>query len=163
MKKSSVTYARIFMYISVVLMLVMLATQFLPFWECSGCEDGTASISDYVWFPEHHKDITNHIMKDIYGKKFAVADVVLTPVIIIACTILSLFFCLKNADKYIYAIIPAIGGGAGVFGYLTCPGLQAGSNWVIHMAVGAVLLVCSLVALSGSVIDLVKKKAAAKQ
>ena len=150
------------MYISVALMLVMMATQFLPFWECSACEDGVASISDYVWFPEHHKDITNTIMKDLYGKKFAVADVVLTPVIIVACTILSLFFCLKNADKYIYAIIPAIGGAAGVFGYLTCPGLQAGSNWVIHMAVGAALLACSLAAFSGFIVSLAKKKAREK-
>ncbi len=163
MKKSSVTYSKVFMYICVVLMLVLLATQFLPFWECSNCEDGVASISDYVWFPEHHKDITNGIMKDLYGKKFAVADVVLTPVVIVATFVLSLFFCIKNTHKPVYAIIPAIGGAFGVVGYLTSPGLQAGSNWVLHMAVAAVLLVCALVVLSEPVIKLAKKKAAEKQ
>ena len=163
MKKSSVSYSQIFMYICVVLTLVLLATQFLPFWECSNCEDSTASISDYVWFPEHHKDITNTIMKDLYGKKFAVADVVLTPVIIVATFILSLLLCIKNAHKPLYAIIPAIGGGASVVGYLTSPGLQAGSNWVIHMAVAAVLFVCALVVLSGPIVKLAKKKAAEKQ
>ena len=151
------------MYISVVLMLVMMATQFLPFWECSHCEDGIASISDYVWWPEHHKEITNDIMKGLYGKEYGLNDIVLTPVLIVACTILSLFFCIKNAKKPLYAIIPAIGGGAGVFGYLASPGLLVGSNWEIHVVVGAVLLVCSLVTLSGIVVKLVKKKAAEKQ
>lgn len=163
MKKSSVTYSQFFMYICVVLMLVMMATQFLPFWECAHCEDGVASISDYVWWPEYHKDITDDIMKDLYGKKFGLNDLVLTPVLIVACTILSLFFCIKNAKKPLYAIIPAIGGGAGVFGYLTSPGLLAGSNWEIHVAVGAVLLVCSLVALSGAIVKPIKEKAARKQ
>lgn len=158
MKKPSVSYSQIFMYISVALLLVMMATQFLPFWECAHCEDGVASISDYVWWPEHHKDITNDIMKDLYGKKFGLNDIVLTPILIVASTILSLFFCIKNAKKPLYAIIPAIGGGAGVFGYLATPGLLAGSNWEIHVAVGAVLLVCSLVALSGAVVNLIKKK-----
>lgn len=144
-------------------MLLLLVTQFLPFWECSGCEDGVASISDYVWFPEHHKDITNNIMKDLYGQKFEVSQVVLTPVLILACSVLGIFFCIKNAHKPLFAIIPLIGGGAGVFGYLTTPGLQAGQNWIIHLVASALVLVCALVVLSELIVKAVKKKAAEKQ
>lgn len=163
MNKNVATYAKIFNYVCAVLMLVLLITQFLPFWECPQCEDGTASISDYVWFPHHHEGITKGIMKDLYGKKFEVAQVVLTPLVILVSSVLTIFLCVKNAHKPLYAIIPAIGGAFGVVGYLTTPGLQAGANWVLHMALSAVVLVCALVVLSEPIVKLAKKKTAKKQ
>ena len=163
MKKNNVSYAKIFNYVCVVLMLLLLVTQFLPFWTCPGCEDGVASVSDYVWFPDHHKDITNDIMKEIYGKKFEVSEVVLTPILILVSCVLGIIFCIKNASNPLTAIIPLIGGATGVVGYLTTPGLQAGQNWILHLVAAALVLVCSLVVLSEPVIKLVKKKSASKQ
>ncbi len=163
MKKNTVSYARIFNYVCVVLMLLLLVTQFLPFWNCAGCEDGMASVSDYVWFPNRHKDITNNIMKDLYGKTFVVSQVVNAPLLILFGCVLGIILCIKNAHKPLTAIIPLIVGGAGVIGYLTTPGLQVGQNWIVHVIAAALVMVCALVSLSELVVKLAKKKAASKQ
>ena len=155
-------YARILNYVCVVLMLVLLVTQFLPFWSCEKCEDGVASISDYTWFPNDHKPITTE-MKEIYGRDYLVTDVVLTSILILVASGLGIFFCIKDARKPLSAIFPLAAGLCGVVGYLTTPGLQTGENWVIHVAVAAVLAVCALGALSQLIVNLVKAKAASKK
>ena len=164
MKKNSISYARVLNYVCIVLMLLLLVTQFLPFFECPSCEDGTASVSDYVWFPDHHKDITK-VMKsaDLYGKKFEVSQVVLTPIVILAGCVLGIIFTIKNGGAPINAIYGLIAGGFGVVGYLTTPGLQIGQNWVLHLAASALVLVCALVVLSEPVLKLIKKASANKQ
>lgn len=157
MKKNTLTYSTIFNYVCVVLMLLLLVAQFLPFWSCASCETGSCSVADYVWFPGHHKDITKGIMREIYGKKFEVAQVILPHIVILVSSILGIIFCLKNAKQPIFALLPLLAGLAGTFGYLMIPGLQAGQNWILHLIASALLLVCSLVALSGAVLKMVNK------
>jgi len=155
-----VSYGKIFNYVCVVLMLLLLVTQFLPFWACENCEEspnGTASISDYVWFPGHHKSV-NKVMNGIYGADFNLNDLVLTPVLILVSSVLTIVFCTIKAKNPLFGIIPFIGGVSGVVGYLTTPGLQAGNNWIIHLILAALVLVCSLVVLSSFVVKLVLKK-----
>lgn len=159
MKIKNVSYAKIFNYVCVVLMLLLLVTQFLPFWSCGGCEDGMASVSDYLWFPERHKDITKGIMRDLYGKKFDVMQIVLAPLIIFVGCVLGIFLSIKNAGSPLAAIVCLITGGAGVIGYLTTAGLQLGQNWILHVIASALVMVCALVSLSEPIIKLVKKNA----
>ena len=163
MKKNNVSYARIFNYVCVVLMLLLLVTQFLPFWNCADCEDGVASVSDYVWFPDHHKDITKEIMKEIYGKKFEVSEVVTAPIVIFASCVLGIIFCIKDSHKPAVALIPLAGSLFGAFGYLTSPGLQVGQNWILHLIACVLVAICALVVLSEPIVKLAKKKAANKQ
>ena len=162
MKK--VKYASLFNYISVALMVILLVTQFLPFWtadKCEKCPDGTTSISEYVWFPDDHKDITTMMKgRDLYGKDFVVGDIVLTTVIIVAATILSLYFCLRYAYKPMMGIFPFLGGLGAVFGYLTQPGLQIGNLWFVHLAVGALAMICGGTAISQLVVNFVRRKKA---
>ena len=162
MKK--IKYASLFNYISVALMVIHLVTQFLPFWtadKCEKCPDGTTSISEYVWFPDDHKDITTMMKgRDLYGKDFVVGDIVLTTVIIVAATILSLYFCLRYAYKPMMGIFPFLGGLGTVFGYLTQPGLQIGNLWFVHLAVGALAMICGGTAISQLVVNFVRRKKA---
>ena len=162
MKK--VKYASLFNYISVALMVILLVTQFLPFWtadKCEKCPDGTTSISEYVWFPDDHKDITTMMKgRDLYGKDFVVGDIVLTTVIIVAATILSLYFCLRYAYKPMMGIFPFLGGLGAVFGYLTQPGLQIGNLWFVHLAVAALAMICGGTAISQLVVNFVRRKKA---
>ena len=138
-------------------MLFLLVTQFLPFYECPSCEDGSASVSDYVWFPDHHKEITKDTMKDLYGKKFEVSQVVLAPIVILAGCVLGIIFCIKNAANPLIALIPFTAGAFGVFGYLATPGLMIGQNWILHVIAAALVLVCSMVTLSEPIVKLIKK------
>ena len=143
-------------------MLALLITQFLPFWPCKDCEecaDGVASISDYIWFPSHHKSVTT-FMQGIYGKDFAIGDIALFPVLILASSVLTIVFCTLKAHKSLMALIPFIGGISGVVGYLITPALQAGPNWIIALVLAALVLLCSMVALSQPIVNHVLKKKA---
>lgn len=158
MKKN---YSRIFNYVCAVLMLLLLITQFLPFWHCScskACKgDNMLSVSDYVWFPSDHK---NGLTKDIQNviEDFVVADVVLTPVLILVASVLGIVFCALKADKPLTGIFPFIAGLSGTIGYLTNPVLQMGQNWVIHLIASILVLLASLVVLSKVVLDIVEKR-----
>ena len=158
MKKN---YSRIFNYVCVVLMLLLLITQFLPFWHCTcakACKgDDMLSISGYVWFPSDHKD---GLTKDIKGaiKDFKVADVVLTPVLILVASVLGIFFCVIKADKPWTGIFPFIAGLSGTIGYLIDPVLKMGQNWQLHLIASVLVLLASLVVLSKIVLSAVEQQ-----
>lgn len=156
MKKNNISYGQIFSYICIVLMLLLLATQFLPFFECPSCEDGTASASDYVWFPDHHKDITKGVMRDLYGREFEVSQVILPNIAILISCILGIIFILKTGANPWVSLIPLAGSAIAVVGYLTTPGLQIGQNWILHLVAAALVMICSLVTLSEPIVKLIK-------
>ena len=158
----------IFNYICVIFMLFVIVTQFLPFYACADCDDctdGTASLADYVWFPDHHKGITKDTMKDadMYGKKYEVSQVVWTPIVTLAGCVLGIIYCIKSARNPYVALIPFATGAIGVYGYLTTKGLMIGQTWLLHLIACALVLVCSMVTLSEPIVKAAKKKSAAKQ
>ena len=154
-------YSRIFNYICALLMLVLLVTQFLPFWTCHcakkcGEEGKELSVSSYVWFPKDHaKGITKDF--DELISKFELNDVILTPVVILVCSVLGIFFCIIKAKNPLMGIFPFLAGLAGTFGYLTNPVLKAGMNWQIHLIASIAVLAASLVVLSKVVVNIVQK------
>ena len=102
---------RIINYICVVLMVVVLVMQLMPFWVCTGCkshkdEARWVSIAEYTWFPEHHKTLTRN-MTDVYlaeygedyvdenGKeyKFAVDDIITPCVVVLIAGVVGVFLC----------------------------------------------------------------------
>lgn len=158
-------YSRICNYVCVVLMLLLLITQFLPFWECKEtCEDcgGTASISDYFWNPREHKTVASN-MKELYletygkdlkgdnGKTFKfTANEILVPALVIFITAIgTALICTVFGKKPVSALVPFIGGLAGTYGYSTNIALQAGQNWQVHLVLSILVLVVSLVGLTG--------------
>ncbi len=158
MRKNNATYARIFMYICALLSLLLVVTQFLPFWNCSECEDSSISVSDYVWFPSDYEEFTDAMKaENALGKTYQLNDWVLTPVVIIVGCALSIIFCIKNSTNSTFGLFPFIAGLTGVVGYLTTPILQMGANWTLHLAAAGALLACSIVVMVDLVITLIQK------
>ena len=64
--------------VCLVMLVILLVTQFLPFWNCSNCrthkeEDKAISIVAYTWFPEEHSPITKgmtDVYKEAYGEDY---------------------------------------------------------------------------------------------
>ena len=171
MKK--VNYSRICNYICVVLMLCLLATQFLPFWECVDCdvcEDGMASISDYFWNPREHKSLKKsmtRVYKDYFGENIVDANgkpfeftaniVLISALGIFVSTLLTVFFGLVCGKKPIVAIFPLIGSIAGIYDYTTALALQVGQNWQLHLGLCIAVLIVSIISLTGLIPEIKAK------
>jgi len=159
-KKLLANSNKILNYLCAVLLLVLLVTQFLPFWacDCKDCAGEDISISEYVWFPDDHKKGLTKTLKDTYDKDFELNDLVLTPIVILVAGAIGVVMCATKAHKAWVSILPIIAGGMGVIGYLSDPVLQMGNNWVLHLLAAAVVLIVGLIACVLNIIKLVKDK-----
>ena len=161
-------------YVCAFMCLLVLITQFLPFWNCSNCKDHkdadkVVSIAEYVWFPDHHKPITKG-MTDVYleeygedltderGKKFkfAIDDIVFPCIVIFAGSIVGLALSLAFSQRAISGVITAIVGVVGTYWYLTCPAMKVGANWQIHLVVAALAATVSLACIIRNIIASLK-------
>ena len=156
MKKSQKLFTYISNAVCFLLLLAMLATQFMPFWLCEDCknheEAKMVSAAEYTWFAKKHSPITKgmtevyldaygHDLVDEKGKpfKFQANDTVIPCVVIFAATILAIAMLIKKPDSPLFPIFPLAGGISGAFGYLAILALQQGQNWMLHFIVGIVL------------------------
>ena len=150
-------------YVCAILLVLLFATQFLPFWNCTAdCKDHkdiekTVSIAEYVWLPDHHKPITKG-MSDVYmeahgedftredGKKFKfeLNDIAAPLVVMFAGSVVGAVLCVMYSKRMLPAFIPLLVGGIGVYWYLTCPAMQIGQNWVLHLILAVLTLVAAL-------------------
>lgn len=150
-------------FVCAFMCLLVLITQFLPFWNCSDCKtheeaDKNVSIAGYVWLPTNHKPITKE-MTDVYlaeygedfkdedGKKykFAVNDIVIPCVVLFLGSIAGVALGLAFSKRPIVRLIPLIVGSVGVYWYHTCPAMKAGANWQVHLIVAALTAIAALV------------------
>ena len=134
-----------------ILMLTVLILQYIPYWTYS---DGSASIADYVWWPEHHKALTKEFRND-FGRDYAVQQIVLMPVTILVTTILGVVVCVLKPGKIGAFILPLITGAMGLYGFLTVPVFSLGSTYIVQIVASAVLLV---VAIIGGVFSILNKR-----
>lgn len=164
-------------YVCAIMLVLVLATQFLPFWNCTvECKEHkdvgkTVSIAEYVWVPDHHKPITKG-MTDVYleaygedyvdenGKKFKfeLNDIVAPLVVMFAGSIVGVVLCVMYSKRIFPALIPLIVGGIGVYWYLTCPAMQVGENWILHLIVSALTSVVALASIIVHILDKVKSR-----
>lgn len=138
---------RVFNYICAVLATALIATQFLPFWGCYQCktcgEGKIISILEYVVFANDHKSGLTTVLQDYYIPNFMAMDVVGTCVLILLTGIMSLFFCQTKSHKLTSTLAPFAAGVCCVIGYLTQPAYQMGQLWILHLCVGAALILVS--------------------
>lgn len=179
MKKPATLFSYISNAVCFLLLLVMLATQFMPFWLCEDCknheEAKQITIAEYTWFPKEHTPITKG-MTDVYlniygdglldekGKpfKFQANDTVIPCIIIFVACILSVIMLIKNPGNTRYPIFPLIAGVGGVVGYLTIAALQTGENWQIHLVAAIVLTVVSGAVVLCHLVKMLRKTAVRK-
>lgn len=138
---------RILNYICAALALVLIATQFIPFWGCYQCktcgEGKIISIFQYVWFANDHKSGLTSVLQDYYIPGFKAMDVVGTSVLILLTSTASIVLCLTKPKKLTSTLAPLAAGLCCVIGYLTQPAYQMGQLWFLHLAVGIVLIIAS--------------------
>ena len=166
---------RLMNYACAIMLVLLFATQFLPFWNCTvDCKDHkevekTVSIAEYVWLPDHHKPITKG-MTDAYmeaygedfmrenGKKFKfeLNDIVAPLVVMFAGSVVGAVLCVMYSKRMLPAFIPLLVGSIGVYWYLTCPAMQIGENWILHLIIAALTSVVALVSIVGHIFDKAK-------
>lgn len=143
-----VSRVRVLNYICAALALVLIATQFLPFWgcyQCKTCGDGKIiSILQYVWFANDHKSGLTTVLQDYYIPGFKAMDVVGTSVLILLTAAFSLLLCLAKPQKLTSTLAPLAAGLCCVIGYLTQPAYQMGQLWILHLVIGIALIVVSV-------------------
>lgn len=134
--KKTVTRVNIGCIACAVVLVLLLITQFVPFWQ-----DGemSASISSYVWFPQDNKAVTTFLQGQL-GSGFQVGNMVAGPVVLLVGAAVSLWLCLFMQQQWVTPIITAVTGLAGAIGYLATPALRLGSLWGLHLGLCILLL-----------------------
>lgn len=137
--------AKIIGLISIVVMVAVLVIQFLPFWYYEGT---STSIQMYVWFPEKCKSLTK-LLQEILGKSYAVGNIVLGPIALLVGSVVGIVLSVlgKKGKPILAKAVPMVCGIVGVYGFLSQPALQLGSNWVLYLILSILLaLVCGVAA-----------------
>ena len=163
-------------YICAFMCLLVLVTQFLPFWNCTNCkthkeEDKMVSIAGYIWVPVNHTPITK-AMTDVYyevfgdglvdvnGKpyKFSVNDIFGPCVVTFVGSMAGIVLAILFSRRAIVSLVTLVAGCSAARWYLICPAMQAGQNWKTHLVVSILaIVVAGLVTLINIVIPCVSK------
>jgi hypothetical protein len=162
-------------YLCAFMCLLVLITQFMPFWTCSKCKehkeaDKVVSIAEYTWLPDHHSPITKGmtaVYKEAYGadytrengKKFTfeLNDIITPLLIIMIGSIAGVVLGLVFSNKAIVSLITAIVGGVGIYWYSTCPAMKVGANWEVHLIIAGAALVVAIAVMVYNIVVAVKK------
>lgn len=159
--KIELTSTRIINWISVLMILVMIVMLFTPFWSYETKEKNPEtgkretvvkeiSISEYVWFPREHKDMTKEF-KALYPEipkkateeeiakipQFWVNDLVLMPALVLLLGVVIGAISLWYPNVPFSCLLALVLGGLGVYGYITRPEFWLG-NPVPHIIVSGI-------------------------
>ena len=139
-------------YICAVLALVLLVTQFLPFWgcyQCKTCGDGKIiSINEYVWMANEHKTGLTTILQTYYIPDFTPFDVVSISLLLQMAAIATVILALSRPQKLTAVFLALIAGLICTLSYLLQPTFQMGQMWQVHLGIGIALCLCALAILA---------------
>ncbi len=143
--KIELTGTRIINWICMLLILVMIAMLFTPYWtyttkekneETGKREDVVKeiSINDYVWFPKEHKNMTkefdaiydkinkdNGVTKKEDKVEFWINDMVLMPALVLVIGLVIGMISLWYSKVPFTSLLALFLGGLGVYSYINCP------------------------------------------
>jgi hypothetical protein len=163
-------------YICAFMCLLVLITQFLPFWNCTNCKthkenDKMVSVSEYIWIPVNHTPITKSMtnvyyeafgegLVDANGKpyKFSVNDIYGPCVVTFVGSVVGIVLSILFSRYAIVSLVTLVVGCSAARWYLICPAMQVGQNWQIHLACAMIAaIIAGLVILSNVVIPYIHK------
>lgn len=153
--KNKIGLAQIFSWVSVLMILVMIVMLFTPSWEYKTKEKDpetnkrvevtkTPSISDYVWFPKDHKDLTKQYEKD-YDTKMMINDEVTMPVLLMVLGIALGIFALIKSKTLIGPLSALALGAYSIYGYHASAFIKTASCWSRNVTVSYIVTALSLV------------------
>lgn len=157
MKNTFSLLTKIIGIVCAVLMLASLVLQFVPCWEI---EDGTMSISEYVWFPYHHNDFTKEYREWTGDDMLSSGDLSGSNPLLLAFGVLGIVFCLIRSKKAWVYLLPIV---CGVCVLSQClPVLSYGAQYLIGTALYMPLLMLgvaqTVLGIAGMVMAIVAKK-----
>jgi len=140
MKTNRISTTQIASFICAALSLMIVILQFTPFWQVDG---GAVSIASYIWFPTDNQELTTHLT-GVLGDDYTINSIVLMPILQLVLGVGSVVLCLMKSDSPLVALIPAVAGTVGIWGFLSKPAYRLGGNWVFQLIVCIVLTVIAL-------------------
>ena len=153
MKKPNII-AKCISYVLIVLMLALLVMQFVPFWTEG---DGTASISDYIWFPREHKEL-NNALKAEFRKDYRINQYLVGPIALLVSAVAGILFSVLKRGKLNAFLLPLICGLAGYITYFTYAPYKLGSNWIVHAVLSVAILAVAVIGVAVSLFFTIKNK-----
>ena len=172
--KNKIGLAQVFTWVSVLMILVMIAMMFTPCWEFETRKriDGKmtviekeCSIAGFVWFPEDNDGLVKNYEKET-DTEFVINDEVTMPVLLMVLGIaLSIFALVKS--KSLIGPLAAFGLALySVYGYHASDFIKTASCWNRNVTVSyiatAVGFVCVVAYIVVHIVALISKKKAAK-
>ena len=162
-------------YICAFMCLLVLITQFLPFWNCTNCrthkeEDKVVSVAEYIWIPVNHTPITKsmtNVYYEVFGEglldtsgkpyKFSVNDIYGPCVVTFVGSVAGIVLAILFSRYAIMSLVALAVGCSAARWYLICPAMQVGQNWHFHLVVAiAAAVIAGLVILSNIVIPCIQ-------
>ena len=158
--KIELTTTRVINWICVFMIVVMVAMLFTPYWQYETTEKNeegkrvdvvkTISISEYVWMPREHRDLTKEF-EDLYPDppkglskeekeawpEFWINDLVLMPALLLVAGLILGAISLGYSNTPFSALLALFFGAFSVYSYLTEPEFKLG-NPTIHIILGAI-------------------------
>jgi hypothetical protein len=161
--------------ICALMCVLVLVTQFLPFWNCTNCKthkevDKVVSVAEYIWIPVNHTPITKSMtnvyyevfgdgLVDTNGKpyKFSVNDIFGPCVVTFVGSLAGIALGILFSRRSIVGLVTLIMGCSTARWYLICPAMQVGQNWQSHLVVAILAaVVAGSVLLFNLVVPLVR-------
>lgn len=142
----------------IILMLIMVALQFTPFWRYGDENEITTSINGYIWFPTNHKELTSYLQENV-RKDFEVDQILLMPIFNLIAGFAGILLCLMKSYLPVVRLLPAACGLVGIWGFMTEPAFRLGENWMLHLLICILLLIVA----GGSLLDEIRQMKAEKK
>lgn len=140
MKKPHVI-AQCISFVLLALMLALLVMQFVPFWTEG---DGTATISDYIWFPREHKELNNSL-KEVFGKDYRINQYLIGPITLLVSAAAGIVFSVLKRGRLNSFLLPLVCGLAGYTTYFTYAPYKLGANWIVHASLSIAVLAVAVI------------------
>lgn len=161
MKTNKFAYLRHFRHLSAVLMAVIFALHFTPFWTL---DDGsTVSIASYTWFPKDNKPMDKYIkslfgndLESALGNKVAVNNIGGWAILAVVFAVIGIALYLTTIKKNgsFLSDIANILCAFGAIMFINSPILLLGSTCTLHLILGILLLLSSLAVFFYHVVEL---------
>ncbi|MBO5454668.1 MAG: hypothetical protein J6A69_12020 [Clostridia bacterium] len=171
MKKILSDKNKICSIVCIVLLVAVMAAQFLPYWHGEFVEesiqngqkvtvtDTALSVAEYVWFPKDHVNFGRWLgMEAATADPSASADIdlnafVLVPALQLLIGLIGIVALSIKMGKYQSSFFAGANGVIGLIGFITSPYLKLGSLWGLFIALDALLVVACVATFAIGIIE----------